>query len=247
MEVNYNQYKAVGMERIKYLCQGVLLIGVFVMLFYKSWFLVLLCSPLSLLFLKMQERNAMKRRKWEFNQQFQQGILAVSAALHAGYAIENAFAEALKDLSLLYEEDADIIREFQWITGQISMNRTVEDVLLELADRTKIEDVENFAEIFKTAKRTGGDIMKIIQQTGRNIGERLAVQREMETVIAQKKLEANIMSVVPLGMIAYMWLASPRFLDPLYHNLFGISVMTVILVAFLAAYALMKKITDITL
>lgn len=127
------------------------------------------------------------------------------------------------------------------------MNKTVEECLAELAGRTGIEDVENFSEIFQTAKRTGGDIIKIIQQTGKNIGERIEIQREMETVIAQKKMEANIMSIVPLGIILYMWVASPGFLDPLYHNVFGCILMTVVLVVYILSYLLMKKIVDIQL
>ena len=59
-----------------------------------------------------EEEKKKKARKWEFNQQFRQGILCLSAALNAGYSIENAFGEAIGDLSLMYDEDADIIQEF---------------------------------------------------------------------------------------------------------------------------------------
>lgn len=244
---DYKVYKAKGKERTKRLLTGFLISSALAVLFYKSVVAVLLFSPFAWIYLKYSEKGLMKKRKWEFNQQFKQGIMALSAALNAGYSIENAFLEATKDLSLMYEEDADIMQEFSWITKQIAMNKTVEECLAELAGRTGIEDVENFSEIFQTAKRTGGDIIKIIQQTGKNIGERIEIQREMETVIAQKKMEANIMSIVPLGIILYMWVASPGFLDPLYHNVFGCILMTVVLVVYILSYLLMKKIVDIQL
>lgn len=244
---DYKVYKAKGKERTKRLLTGFLISSALAVLFYKSVVAVLLFSPFAWIYLKYSEKGLMKKRKWEFNQQFKQGIMALSAALNAGYSIENAFLEATKDLALMYEEDADIMQEFSWITKQIAMNKTVEECLAELAGRTGIEDVENFSEIFQTAKRTGGDIIKIIQQTGKNIGERIEIQREMETVIAQKKMEANIMSIVPLGIILYMWVASPGFLDPLYHNVFGCILMTVVLVVYILSYLLMKKIVDIQL
>ena len=244
---DYKVYRAKGKERTKRLLTGFLISSALAVLFYKSVVAVLLFSPFAWIYLKYSEKGLMKKRKWEFNQQFKQGIMALSAALNAGYSIENAFLEATKDLSLMYEEDADIMQEFSWITKQIAMNKTVEECLAELAGRTGIEDVENFSEIFQTAKRTGGDIIKIIQQTGKNIGERIEIQREMETVIAQKKMEANIMSIVPLGIILYMWVASPGFLDPLYHNVFGCILMTVVLVVYILSYLLMKKIVDIQL
>ena len=244
---DYKVYKAKGKERTKRLLTGFLISSALAVLFYKSVVAVLLFSPFAWIYLKYSEKGLMKKRKWEFNQQFKQGIMSLSAALNAGYSIENAFLEATKDLSLMYEEDADIMQEFSWITKQIAMNKTVEECLAELAGRTGIEDVENFSEIFQTAMRTGGDIIKIIQQTGKNIGERIEIQREMETVIAQKKMEANIMSIVPLGIILYMWVASPGFLDPLYHNVFGCILMTVVLVVYILSYLLMKKIVDIQL
>lgn len=244
---DYKVYKAKGKEQRQIVFKGFLISSVLAILFYKSIVLVLVFAPFGGIYLKYREKDLAKKRKWEFNQQFKQGIMALSAALNAGYSIENAFFEATKDLALIYEEDADIMQEFSWITKQIAMNETVEDCLAELAVRSGIEDVENFSEIFQTAKRTGGDLIKIIQQTGKNIRERIEIQREMETVIAQKKMEANIMSIVPLGIILYMWVASPGFLEPLYHNVFGCMLMTIALVVYMLSYLLMKKIVDIQL
>lgn len=244
---DYKVYHATGTEKMRLVGKGLLLTTAIAYLFYKSIWAVLFGAPFAWFYVKAQEKKMAEARKWEFNQQFKQGILALSAALNAGYSVENAFGEATRDLALLYEEDADIIREFAGITKQLAMNKTVEECLVDLGERTGIEDVENFAEIFQTAKRTGGDIMDIIQKTGSNIEERMEIQREMNTLIAQKKLEGKIMSVVPLGMIVYMWVTSPGFLDVLYHNLYGCCFMTVALILYLVSYGWMQKIVDIRL
>ena len=243
----YDTYLFSKEEKRKYFLMGLLISSALAFLFYKSIWAVLLFSPFAFVFLQYQKRELVKKQKWEFNQQFRQGILCISSALNAGYSIENTFEEAIKDLRLMYPEEADIIQEFLWINQQLYLNETVENVLIDLARRTRIEDVENFAEIFQTAKRTGGDLMKIIQQTGKNIGERIEIQREMETLVAAKKMEANVMTVVPLGIILYMWITSPGFLDCLYHNLLGIVLMTAILLVYLVAYFITRKITDIQL
>lgn len=106
---DYKVYKAKGKERTKRLLTGFLISSALAVLFYKSVVAVLLFSPFAWIYLKYSEKGLMKKRKWEFNQQFKQGIMALSAALNAGYSIENAFLEATKDLSLMYEEDADIM------------------------------------------------------------------------------------------------------------------------------------------
>ncbi|MBQ1688858.1 MAG: type II secretion system F family protein [Lachnospiraceae bacterium] len=245
--MRYDRYRAHGIERWKMIGIGLGITTVFACIFYRSLWVVVFFSPLSLVLLRIQEKKKLEKKRWEFNQQFRQGILSISASLNAGYSIENAFDEAVKDLQLLYPPDADIIQEFRWIGRQLALNVNVEEVLQDLADRTQIEDVENFAEIFQTAKRTGGDLMKIIQQTAKNAGERIEVQREMETAIAEKQLEANVMAIVPLGIIGYLWLSSPGFLSPLYHNILGYFVMTVVLVIYIIAYYIMKKIVNIRL
>lgn len=242
----YGTYKMSVKEKVKYGFLGFGISGGIAYLFYKSIWAVLMFSPFVFWFLKYQAKILGKNRKKQFEQEFLQGIRALSAALNAGYSVENAFEEARKDLCLMYKEDALVVQEFTWISRQLSLNRNVEEVLEEMAQRTGIEDVENFAEIFHTAKRTGGNLMKVIRQTEKNIAERLEVEREMETLLSQKKLEANIMSMVPLGIIVYMWVSSPGFLDVLYHNVFGVVFMSVILGVYAAAFLFMKRIMNIT-
>lgn len=167
--------------------------------------------------------------------------------MNAGYSIENAFVEAVKDLRFLYEEDALLIQEFENITYQIKTNRTVEEALNEFARRSEIEDIYTFSEVFHTAKRTGGDIIKVIQSTAKNIGDKIEIKREIQTLITAKKFEVKIMNIIPFGIILYMWIFSPGFLNPLYGNLVGIVVMTLALFAYFGAYILSEKIMDISL
>ena len=68
---------------------------------------------------------------------------------------------------------------------------------------------------------------------------------EIETLITAKKYEAKIMNMVPLGIIVYMQVFMPEFLEPLYHNLIGILVMTAALAGYGGAYMLSKKIVNI--
>jgi tight adherence protein B len=149
------------------------------------------------------------------------------------------------DLKLMYSEEALIVQEFEGIVKQINMNRTVEEVLNDFASRSGVEDIINFAEVFATAKRTGGDIIKIIRTTGNSMNDKLEVKREVITLITGKKFEADIMSLIPIFIIIYLRLFSSDFLNPLYHNFFGIVFMTIILILYLGVYQLTRKIINI--
>ncbi len=242
---DYNTYHFTLKENIKYILQGTVVIIIFGTLFYKSIIGVLFLIPTIYFYRKSRTKELMKERKWKLNLQFRDGILALSAALEAGYSSENAFEEAFKDLRLIYPEDSLILKEFSYMINQIRMNITVEKALSDFGERTGIEDVLSFSEVFSTAKRTGGDLINVIKITSNIICDKIEVKREIITLITAKRLEANIMKVIPLMILIYLSVSSPGFLDPLYHNIFGIFVMTSFLLCYLGAYLLIDKIVAI--
>lgn len=244
--IDYCRYQYSRSEFLKYLLIGVGITSTIAFVFYKSIVIVILFAPFSTIYLKQKKKRLMEQQKWQLNLEFREGLISLSSALNAGYSIENSIREAVKDLHLIYDKDALIIREFEYIVSQLSMNKTVEEALNELAIRCQVEDISNFAEVFITAKRTGGDIIKIIKTTSKNIGDKIEIKRQIHTMITAKKLESRIMNLIPFGIILYMWIFSPEFLEPLYYNLIGIVIMTVALVLYFAAYMVSEKIMNIT-
>ena len=116
---------------------------------------------------------------------------------------------------------------------------------VEIADRVKEEDVENFVTVFGAAKRLGGDSIAIIRHAADAIGEKMEVEREIQVMLTSKKLEFKIMCVIPFVIILYMRSAFPEFMAVLYGNLAGTLFMTICLMVYLTAYQLGKKMTQI--
>ena len=86
---------------------------------------------------------------------------------------------------------------------------------------------------------------KVIRQVARMLGDKIDVKKEIEATLAAKKSEQMVMSLMPVGIILYLKLTSPGFLDMLYGNLFGVAVMSVCLGIYGVAYWLGMKIVDI--
>ena len=121
----------------------------------------------------------------------------------------------------------------------------LEELFLDLGERSQVEDIENFASVFYTAKRTGGDMNKVIQKVTRMLGDKIDVKKEIEATLAAKKSEQMIMSLMPAGIIIYLQMTSPGFLNVLYGNPFGIAAMSVCLAIYITAYWMGRKIVDI--
>lgn len=215
------------------------------MLFYKSALAIPLLSPYWLLYVKGQRSEKIKQIRWRLNLEFRDSILSLSAALNAGYSIENSMRETLYDMTILHGKEALIVKEFEYMVSQITMNRTMEEVWQEFAIRSEVEDIYSFAEVLVTAKRSGGDLIKIIKGTSEVIGDKIDIKREILTITTGKRLETRIMNMIPLGIILYMWIFSPGFLDPLYHNIIGIIIMSIALVGYYGATFMSKRIMNI--
>lgn len=245
MTQDYNCYHFTIKDNIKCIFQGLTVVIILGALFYRSIFGIILLSPLIIYYRRIRVKGLIKERKWKLNLEFKDGILALAAALEAGYSAENAFEEACKDLKQIYPDNSIISQEFAYIINQIRMNITVEKALGDFAERTGIEDILSFSEVFCTAKRTGGDLINVIKITSNMISDKIEVKREIVTLITAKRLEANIMKFTPLLILVYLSVSSPGFLDPMYHNLAGAAIMTVFLLFYLAAFLIIDKIISI--
>lgn len=214
-------------------------------LFYDN----LLFSVIIFLFCPLYIRKHMEVEKSKEHSQlsiaFKDALLSLSSALEAGYSVENAVYESVRDLKLIYPNTAQIIKEFEYMGNQIKNNISIETVFNEFAKRAAVEDIENFSEILVTAKRTGGDLVKIIKTTASAINEKSEVMHEIKTTMSGKKYEAMIMKAVPYMILLYFRAFSPGYLSVLYGSVQGIILMSIILCIYLFANHITQRIVSI--
>lgn len=224
---------------------GFLIDGVISYVFYRSFLAFIILSPCIAFIIKYGKNEILRKKKRELSHQFKEAIMAVSTSLNAGYSIENAFIEAAKDMKIMYGNSAVITKEFNLISRKLSANEVLEAILNDFGKRSGIEDIQDFSDVFMIAKRSGGDMNAIIRKTAYHISEKIDVEREIETIMSAKKMEQNIMNIIPILIILYLNISSPGFLDILYHNLIGIVAMTGCLVLYVFAFFLSQKIIKI--
>ena len=244
-KADYEMYHYSVKEILKYIAESVALCGIVDYLFYKSVWALVFMAPVSGMYLKWKKKQLIRERKRKLNYQFRDALNSMSVAVQAGYSVENAVSACVRDLEQLYSKDEDIVAEFRYIETQQKVSVPVEELFLDLGQRCRVEDIENFASILYTAKRSGGDLGNVLQKVARMLGDKIDVKKEIEATLAAKKSEQMIMSLMPAGIILYLRLASPGFLDMLYGNPFGIAAMTVCLTVYGLAYWLGKRIVEI--
>lgn len=214
-------------------------------LFYRSIYGMLVCPAICLLSVQKRKKEKIRKQQQCLREHFKECLRVVTASLYAGYSMENAFAEAEKELVRLLGKQQDMCRELHWMNQQIRLNLPVETLLADLADRSGVEEIYSFGQVFAYAKRSGSDFHRILKDTTDRIAQKTELERELVTMVAAKKLEQRIMNVVPLGILLFADISSPGFLQILYTGVFGRTVMTIFLLIYGAAYILAEKMTDI--
>jgi tight adherence protein B len=215
-------------------------------IFYQNVIISLLFSSLGFFYPKIRNKEIIAKRKKELGLQFKQALYSLSSALAAGKSVENAFREVIYDLKMLYPDPQTfIIREFQVITSKIENGETIENAILDFSKRADIEDISNFAEVFITCKRTGGDLVEVIRRTANIIGDKLEIEQEISVMIAQKKFESKAMGFAPFAIVGFLSMGSGDYMAPLFNFGIGPVIMTVALALLGFSYWLTKKIMDI--
>ncbi len=233
------------MNRIKELIVFSLLIGVVAILLYDSLLAVI---PLFILypgFIKVIKRSESAKRDLRVSKEFIVFLTSMSGALNAGYALENTLEIIRDDLDKEFTSNSILAKECDSAINMISLKISFGKVINDMAKGLNNKDIDTFAEVLSISKNVGGDLIEMIDLTINQVKDRIETNEDIAILVSAKKLEKNIMLMVPFFMIAFLRMSNPGYLNPLYKNAFGIIVMSVCLMVIIICYIISEKIVDI--
>ncbi len=216
----------------------------FAFFFYRSVWAWVPMLPVGVVFVAQRQKKRIRKSKQSFLLQFKECVLSVEASLHAGYAVENAFAESIGDMEIMFGKDCSMAEELQVLRRGLRNNETLENLLQDMAVRSGLDEIKEFAEVFGIAKRNSGNIPDTIAIYSRIISNKLELDAEVETLLAAKQLEQRVMNVMPFFIVLYLEYSNPGYFDMMYHNPMGMGIMTLALVVYLGAYVLSEHIFE---
>lgn len=217
------------------------------LLFYDSPLAAaILFVVLLFIYYPREKQKQMKKKKEQLSQYFKETLHSVLAALKAGYSVENAFVEAYGDMNYRFGAENVMVKELLYINRQVKNNIPIERLMETFGRESGVDDIRDFGRIFPVAKRSGGDMSKVIERSISMITRRMEIKEDIRILVAAKKYEQQIMNLVPMGIILYIRVSNPGYFDSLYHQVAGILVMTGALGIYITAYGMSEKILEIT-
>jgi len=214
-------------------------------LFYRSLWALILLPPGFILYRRMRKNDLKQKRSDRLALEFRDMLESLIGLLRVGYSMENALQECLQEMLLMHGEQSPICQELKLMTSSLQVGFTIEQAFQEFALRSSVEDIETFAAVYSIAKKAGGDMVEILSRTSDNLAGRVQIRSEIAVLISSKKLEQNIMTLIPVGIILYMEVTSQGMLEPLYGNPLGVLIMTICLGIYLFSMWMGRRIIRI--
>ena len=246
MIADYHCYVPNPKERFAAVCCFCLLLSCIGYIFYGT---VILALFLPLCYAKMMAvycRVKGEQRKNRLRRQFRDLLFSLSASFATGRHMEEAMEEAKDNLTEIYGETALAVAE---LSGMLRKMREAAEtdvaVWSDFAKRSGISDIEDFVQVFSAVRETGGDLVFAVNRAAAVIGEKIAIETEIKTMVSQKRLEGNIITAMPAVIVVFLQMASPDYLAVLYQSLGGRILMSMALAATIFAYVMIERMTAI--
>ncbi len=212
-------------------------------LFYDKLFVAVLLLPLGIFILRTDRSKYIFQVKGRLRVEFKEFIIHLSGSLNAGYSLEQGIKRAYDDMS--QEEFLYLSKELALIVNGLGLNRDVEKLLMDMGTRCQEDIIMEFARLVATAKQYGGNINSLINKTKTKLNDKLMVEKEIDTMIAAKRLEGYIMLLMPFGIVLYMRITNGTYISLLYESVVGTVVVTLALLVILVCGLIINKITKI--
>lgn len=216
-------------------------------LFFKSLWGLLYVPVCVGLFWKQTKKKDEQRKQEKEQEYFVEYLGFLKEALLVGYSLEQAVGEGKKGMLTTVKEDEPFLRKVTRLERKMQLGTPVETAFSEWANEALCEDIGDFAEVLFIAKRTGGAVQQVIENTEHVIRDKQETLRYIRSVLHSREYEAKVMKVMPFAMLIYLRLFMPDFLTPLYHNAVGVGVMTTVLVVYFVLCLVVDKVTAVSL
>ena len=108
-----------------------------------------------------------------------------------------------------------------------------------------LEEFYQFAQVISIAKKSGGNLIEITENTIEHLSQAIQTKEEIHTMIAAKQMEKKIMSVMPYFILLYVRIANPGYFDILYESFAGVLVAVISLLCLWIADIWAERVTEI--
>jgi len=184
-------------------------------------------------------RGKQKKRISTFRDQLPDAIDMLVSAMKAGYSFQAAMRFIGEEIT------TPLGPEFMRFYEEQRLGMEVRTALLALQGRIDSLDLKMFVTAILIQRETGGNLSEVLGNIGTLMRERAALKADIETLTAESKMSARILSALPVVVFVLINLINSNFMKPMLDSPTGVIVFVSAGFMVMAGYFTMMKIADI--
>jgi tight adherence protein B len=112
--------------------------------------------------------------------------------------------------------------------------------------RVESLDLKMFVTAVLIQRETGGNLGEVLSNLADLVRQRIAMRGQIQTLIAEPKLSARFLAVLPVIVFLILSAVNPHFFDAmLAEGSIGRAVMTATAISVIIGYMIMMRIADV--
>jgi tight adherence protein B len=159
--------------------------------------------------------RARKKRQKMMAEQLPDVLSILASSLRAGHS----FLQALDQVAGEIKDPS--AGEFHRVVSEIRLGRSIDDAMVEMADRVGSEDMRWAVMAVNIQRQVGGNLAEVLDIVANTVRERAYVQRQVRVLSAEGRLSIAILSALPFGIFIYLALMNPEYVNPLFTTMLG--------------------------
>jgi tight adherence protein B len=178
-----------------------------------------------------------ERRRVAFVGQLPEIARILSNASSAGLAIRAAIEMAANELANPAKTEMRLVAE------ELAIGQSVEGALRSLERRMPSRDVGVLISTLVIQQRSGGDLVRALQDMADTLESRRDLAREIRTIMAGSVFTGYIVAGVGVATLLMMNVITPGVIDRLTTSLIGITALVVAIVLWGLGFLLVRRVT----
>jgi len=176
-------------------------------------------------------------RKQKFNDQLMDSIMIMSSSFRGGLSLVQAF-ESVAD-----EMPEPAKGEFGMVLGENKMGVSLDESLNRLYIRMPSPAMQQMVTAILLARETGGNLPIIFTRIVSSTRERKKIEKNLQTLTVQGKIQAVVMTGLPVFFFFTVSGSNPHFFDVMFNSPKGQQLMVVCIVLWILGALSIWKIS----
>ena len=222
---------------IVFLC-GTLL-ALLALVFNQVWFICVAAFVFVWVIAYLFVQNRVTYRMARFEEQLPEALDIIRRALQAGQPLVQSFNEVGEEMP------EPIGVEFKNTYNLLNYGYDLRLAILQMSERVPTVSMLAFSSAVMLQKETGGNLSENLQKVSEVLRARFKLERKVKTLSAESRLSAWILTLSPFALFFGLKFVNPEYIEPLYSDPRGISMVSVGVVLLAIGALWIRKIINI--